>query len=63
MGPEGIILVNSPITSFQQSLTHSALVGGEFPIQSLGNVPDGSSKVKIVIERLGTWVTYRSDSP
>ena len=26
MGPEGIILVNSPITTFQQSLTHSALV-------------------------------------
>ena len=25
MGPEGIILVNSPITTFQQSLTHSAL--------------------------------------
>ena len=26
MGPEGIILVNSPITTFQQSLTHSALM-------------------------------------
>ena len=25
MGPEGIILVNSHITTFQQSLTHSAL--------------------------------------
>ena len=25
MGPEGIILVNPPITTFQQSLTHSAL--------------------------------------
>ena len=25
MGPEGIILVNSPITTFQQSLTHSAM--------------------------------------
>ena len=25
MGPEGIILVNFPITTFQQSLTHSAL--------------------------------------
>ena len=25
MGPEGFILVNSPITTFQQSLTHSAL--------------------------------------
>ena len=23
MGPEGIILANSPITTFQQSLTHS----------------------------------------
>ena len=27
MGPEGIILVNPPITTLQQSLTHSALVG------------------------------------
>ena len=26
MGPEGITLVNSPITTFQQSLTHSTLV-------------------------------------
>ena len=26
MEPEGIIWVNSPITTFQQSLTHSALV-------------------------------------
>ena len=26
MGPEGIILVNPPITTLQQSLTHSALV-------------------------------------
>ena len=26
MGPEGIILVNSPITTFQQSLTHSAMI-------------------------------------
>ena len=26
MGPEEIILVNPPITTFQQSLTHSALV-------------------------------------
>ena len=25
MGPEGIILANSPITNFQQSLTHSAM--------------------------------------
>ena len=25
MGPEGIILVNPPITTFQQSLTHSAV--------------------------------------
>ena len=25
MGPEGNILVNSPITTFQQSLTHSAM--------------------------------------
>ena len=25
MGPEGIFLVNSPITTFQQSLTHSAV--------------------------------------
>ena len=25
MGPEGIILVNSPITTLQQSLTHSAM--------------------------------------
>ena len=25
MEPGGIILVNSPITTFQQSLTHSAL--------------------------------------
>ena len=25
MGPEGIILVNPPITTVQQSLTHSAL--------------------------------------
>ena len=25
MGPEGIILVNPPITTLQQSLTHSAL--------------------------------------
>ena len=25
MGPEGIILVNPPITTFQQSLTHSAM--------------------------------------
>ena len=25
MGPEGIILVNPPITTCQQSLTHSAL--------------------------------------
>ena len=29
MGPEGIILVNSPITTFQQSLTHSALMTHE----------------------------------
>ena len=27
MGHEGIILVNSPITTFQQSLTHSAIIG------------------------------------
>ena len=27
MGPEGIILVNPPITAFQQSLTHSAVAG------------------------------------
>ena len=26
MGPEGIILVNPPITTVQQSLTHSALI-------------------------------------
>ena len=26
MGPEGIILINPPITTFQQSLTHSALL-------------------------------------
>ena len=26
MGPEGIILVNPPITTIQQSLTHSALI-------------------------------------
>ena len=26
MGPEGIILVNPPITTFQQSLTYSAAV-------------------------------------
>ena len=26
MGPEGIILVNPPITTFQQSLTHSAML-------------------------------------
>ena len=26
MGPEGIILVNSPITTFQQSLTHSVVL-------------------------------------
>ena len=25
MGPVGIILVNPPITTFQQSLTHSAM--------------------------------------
>ena len=25
MGPEGMILVNPPITTFQQSLTHSAV--------------------------------------
>ena len=29
MGPEGIILVNPPITTFQQSLTHSEMVGFE----------------------------------
>ena len=27
MGPEGIILVNPPITTLQQSLTHSGVVG------------------------------------
>ena len=27
MGPEGNIWVNFPITTFQQSLTHSALIG------------------------------------
>ena len=27
MGPEGIILVNPPITTLQQSLTHSAMCG------------------------------------
>ena len=26
MGPEGIVLVNSPIATFQQSLTHSAVM-------------------------------------
>ena len=26
MGPDGIILVNFPITTFQQSLTHSAMI-------------------------------------
>ena len=26
MGPEGIILVNPPITTLQQSLTHSAVI-------------------------------------
>ena len=26
MGPEGIILVNPPITTFQQNLTHSAMM-------------------------------------
>ena len=26
MGPEGIILVNPPITTLQQSLTHSAMI-------------------------------------
>ena len=25
MGPEGVILTNPPITTFQQSLTHSAM--------------------------------------
>ena len=29
MGPEGIILVNPPITTFQQSLTHSAVGWGK----------------------------------
>ena len=28
MGPEGIILVNPPITTLQQSLTHSAVLSG-----------------------------------
>ena len=27
MGPKGIVLINSPITTFQQSLTHSAMNG------------------------------------
>ena len=31
MGPEGIILVNPPITTLQQSLTHSALVLAQNP--------------------------------
>ena len=33
MGPEGIILVNPPITTLQQSLTHSALAGRPFEEQ------------------------------
>ena len=31
MGPEEIILINPPITTFQQSLTHSAMVMIEAP--------------------------------
>ena len=31
MGPEGIILVNPPITTCQQSLTHSALFSSLSP--------------------------------
>ena len=34
MGPEGIILVNPPITTFQQSLTHSAMLWSDRLMQS-----------------------------
>ena len=52
MGPEGVILVNSPISTFQQSLTHSALVG-KFSTVSLKlivgqqGVVDGSNPLLI----------------
>ena len=36
MGPEGNILVNSPISTFQQGLTHSAMyVAVEGPTQTV----------------------------
>ena len=39
MGPEGIILVNSPITTFRQSLTHSGLSGGDQSASCKGLMP------------------------
>ena len=44
MGPEGIILVNPPITTFQQSLTHSALSSTqESAISIFANLPKEGS--------------------
>ena len=37
MGPEGIILVNPPITTLQQSLTHSAVIDLDMVIFALFN--------------------------
>ena len=45
MGREGIILVNPPITTFQQSLTHSALPLKQANLQESVAIPAGNFHV------------------
>ena len=51
MGPEGIILVNSPISTFQQSLTHSAM-GCQMCILLSENTSFSTPILNIIIKKL-----------
>ena len=49
MGPKGIILGNPPITTFQQSLTHSAMSS----LESNSSFPCSSSICLLVVDQYG----------
>ena len=49
MGPEGIFLENSPITTFQQSLTHSAMHTQKWALKILHNITDLILELEIFV--------------
>ena len=57
MGPEGMILVNPPISTFQQSLTHSALAQLFFPFSQQNNKMDlcGSTPMHYGLSSVEKW--------